>query len=100
MRVHGRFFRQLAGLSFAEMKCAASTGGTLNILLPDLGLSTTGNLRTIRDSFMPQVPILLEKLLLDGDRGFPALAPDSPHIVAFGLASTTSRTSRSIMVHP
>jgi hypothetical protein len=35
------------------------------------------------DSIMPQVPILLEKLLVDGDRGLQTLAPDSLDIVAF-----------------
>src|SRR5450631_13829 len=48
------------------------------------------------DSIMPQVPILLEKLLVDGDRRLQALARHLPHIVAFPSASTTSRTAGSI----
>src|SRR5450631_1806858 len=50
----------------------------------------------LADSIMPQVPILLEKLLVDGNRGLQTLARDSHHIVAFRSADTTSRTAGAI----
>jgi hypothetical protein len=49
-----------------------------------------------RDSFMPQAPILLEKLSLGGDWALQTLARESLHIVAFRSAGTTSRTAGSI----
>src|SRR5450631_3948441 len=52
--------------------------------------------KTFCDSFMPQVPILLEKLLEGGDWGLQTLARHLPHIVAFRSASTTSRIAGSI----
>jgi hypothetical protein len=48
------------------------------------------------DSFMPQAPILLEKLSLGGDWALQTLARESLHIVVFPSAGTTSRTAGSI----
>jgi hypothetical protein len=67
----------------AEMKCAASPGGTFFILVPGFGLSTRALARAESDSIMPQVPILKEKLLVVGLSGLAMLARESLHIVAF-----------------
>jgi hypothetical protein len=45
------------------------------------------------DSKLPQGPILKENLLVDGLRRLQRLARESPHIVAFFLADTTSRVA-------
>ena len=82
-----------------EKKCAASPGGTFFILLQGLALSTRGLVTPLSDSNLPQGPILKEKLLVVGREGLQTLAPESLHIVAFWLSSTTSRARERFLVH-
>jgi hypothetical protein len=102
----------------AEKKCAASPGGTFFILLQGVALSTRAPdnilfahdlfrkpMPTFRDhalffdSKLPQAPILKENLLVAGIWGLQKLARESPDIVAFFSASTTSRARERFLGH-
>jgi hypothetical protein len=66
MRAHDHIQNQFSLFGIMrrpKMKCAASPGGTFGILLPAPALSTARG-KPIRDSILPQGPILKENLLV------------------------------------
>src|SRR6202051_4105462 len=87
-------FRRAAKIGAAETKCAASPGGTVwySISAPSFGQH--GKIRPAVRFTPPYHP---HKDRNVWTRAVPTLAPDSRHIVAFLLSSTTSRAADSLL---
>src|SRR6266568_977529 len=106
MRVHGQGLSInvfVCGTCFsdyarAEKKCAASPGGTFFILVPGLALSTRCPATVPRLNYAASTDSK-GKLLVDGLGALQMLARESPHIVAFRSAGTTSRAAGRFLVH-